>query len=802
VNSTSTANVPTEYAIAENDKHQGADQAMLSELNSLIERARSASSADGAAVALRDEQGILCHASTGNAPPLGSRLQPDSIFTMEPFTTGRTAVCQDAKSDPRIDAATAGDLRLRSAAAIPITSPNSILGVLEVFSSRPSAFTSQHITQLQEIAESIARILAGARIECQEPAPDTQPAASAALATSSPEKQQAVPSDIPAAPNRPSELGEAKKRIPQADSSLLGLGTGQEQAESQEQSAKGNSGERLGAIGALLLLFLLCALFLYERSRYLNVSTRPAEAKPSTSSSTPAAVPERKAVGTETQAAINQKSRKESGPAQTIEINPSTVAPRSVKQERESASFSKSTPTVELAAKRSAEKPAERTTPQPTSQATENKMHDQDVRGSGPMLAIEDAPPGAAIFIDNQFSASTDSSGRARIPIAAPGSHQLRLTLNGYRDYQQSLDLQSGRTAAVVAKLVPLTPTGLIEPAKPSIPPIIATTPSEPRPTDVANLAFDLKGTFGAHSGWVTSVAFSADGQRLASGGWDETVKFWEVPSGEKVSTVASKIKAVEALTFSRDGHLLAAENANYVVTIWDGTTGQEIRTLPGNRPSGPGNNWVYSIAFSPDGRWLASGVDNKTVRVWDVATGQPLRDLTGSARSVIYAAFSPNGRWLASGGDDKTIKIWDVSSGRELRTLAGHKKQVYAVAFSPDGRWLASASGDKTVKLWDAVTGVEVRTLAGHRNWVTSLAFSPDGRWLASGSWDNTIKIWDVETGHPVQTLSGQNHHIYTVAFDPGGHWLASGREDGRIELWSVQPVVNRAKFDNNGNH
>ena len=175
---------------------------------------------------------------------------------------------------------------------------------------------------------------------------------------------------------------------------------------------------------------------------------------------------------------------------------------------------------------------------------------------------------------------------------------------------------------------------------------------------------FVLDRTLKAHSGWVTGVAFSPDGQRLASGSWDRTLKFWQVSTGEQLGTVSGKMKEVQSLAFSRDGHWLATENSSDTATLRDAATGQEIRALPSDKPLGPlGSNWVYSIAFSPDGRWLASGVDDKTVRLWDVKTGRKVRDLTGLRRPVIYIAFSPDGRLLATGDDEKTIRIWDAAA-------------------------------------------------------------------------------------------------------------------------------------------
>ncbi len=315
---------------------------------------------------------------------------------------------------------------------------------------------------------------------------------------------------------------------------------------------------------------------------------------------------------------------------------------------------------------------------------------------------------------------------------------------------------------------------------------------SPPEPAEPINPAgvpqspqFALAQTLKAHSGWVSSLAFSPTG-KLASASWDRTVKFWDLSTGHVVRAVDSKLKQVQAVAFTHDGKLLAAEDASDTVTIFDASTGQPIRELPTDKtvPS-VGISWVYSIAFSPDSRWLASAVDDKTVRIWDVTTGTKIRDLAGPRRPIVYAAFSPDGELVATGNDEKSIQIWNVASGAPTTTLSGHKKVINAVAFSPDGKYLASASADKTIRLWDVTTGKHIRTLSGHQAAVSSISFSADGRWLASGSWDKTVRIWNVATGRGVQTLHPEARAIYSVTFDPHDHWLAAGSEDGAVEIW-----------------
>ena len=301
---------------------------------------------------------------------------------------------------------------------------------------------------------------------------------------------------------------------------------------------------------------------------------------------------------------------------------------------------------------------------------------------------------------------------------------------------------------------------------------------------DTGQLKATLKGhraseDYYADEGRVRSVAFSSDGEILASGSEDHTIRLWDVETGQHRATLKGHEGVVTAVAFAPVGHTLASVSADETIRLWDASIGQQKTTFTGHR------NGVTAVAFSLDGKTIASGREDGSIRLWDVGTGQYKTTLKGHEEEIASVAFAPDGKTIAGGadGEDGTIRLWDVGTGQLKATLKASWYSVNSVAFAPDGKLLASGHGDE-IWLWDVNTGRHRATLEEHTGRVYSVAFAPDGKTIASGS-GKEIWLWDVDTGQHKATLRGHESGVFSVAFSPHGKTLASA--SGSIRLWDV---------------
>jgi len=282
--------------------------------------------------------------------------------------------------------------------------------------------------------------------------------------------------------------------------------------------------------------------------------------------------------------------------------------------------------------------------------------------------------------------------------------------------------------------------------------------------------------------GWCASIAFSADGKRLAAGSSDGTARVLDAESGRELAVMNGHADCVAAVRFHPGGAHLATGSYDRTAAIWDAASGALQRKLLGHRGA------VLSVDFSPVGGTVATAGIDRSIKLWDGAAGRLRGELAGHKSWVSSVVFSSDGKRLFSGSSDGTVKAWSIESNAELRSVQATTAEVRSIAVSSDGGRLAAGIRYGTVKVWETAEWKELHSFQAHPGEAWSVAFSPDGKLLASGGGDwnrgGQVKLWELSSGR----LTGRFQHtgeVLTAAFSPDGKRLAAGAGDRTVKVW-----------------
>jgi GTPase SAR1 family protein len=300
----------------------------------------------------------------------------------------------------------------------------------------------------------------------------------------------------------------------------------------------------------------------------------------------------------------------------------------------------------------------------------------------------------------------------------------------------------------------------------------------------------------------VFAFAFSPEEKCALTGSSDQTVRLWEMETGNPLLKLEGHTDSVVDVAWNSHHRRALSISHDQTVKLWDLKTGICVRTLKGHTEAG------CMVVSSFDGRRAISSAWDGSVRLWDVETGHCLRvleghtsDSMGSYPLVSCVAWSEDQRRVLSGGHDRTVRLWDLETGRCLRVFEGHTGPLHCVAWSEDNRRALSGAWDGTIRLWEVEKGHCLRVFKGHSDSklndriVTCVAWSADQHLALSSAQDATVRLWDVDSGRCLRVLNGHRTNVQTVAWSADGRRAFSGDRAGGIRVWDLSEFVTEAR-------
>jgi WD40 repeat protein len=304
---------------------------------------------------------------------------------------------------------------------------------------------------------------------------------------------------------------------------------------------------------------------------------------------------------------------------------------------------------------------------------------------------------------------------------------------------------------------------------------------------------------FGGGDAKIGTATFAPDGRSVLASDAAGRIWTWEDSNGAELHLFrVHGGGGVYCVAFSPDGRRAASCGYDKLVRVWDINKREEVVQLRGH------SERVLGVAFSPDGKHLVTSAGDRlfradcTVRVWDTRTWDQLQCMREHTDEVWDVAFSPDGKLIASASDDRTVRLWDAKTGTHLDRLLRTQAKVSALCFSPDGKQLAAGGQERSVWLWEVEGRKQIRQISDLPGWITRLAYSPDGRLLLVRA-GSQVLIWDIGSGNelsrfPDDSVQDSGPSPGALAVSPDGRQvlLSSGHGKG-LYLWEVPALLSK---------
>ncbi|HEV2580039.1 MAG TPA: serine/threonine-protein kinase [Ktedonobacteraceae bacterium] len=330
---------------------------------------------------------------------------------------------------------------------------------------------------------------------------------------------------------------------------------------------------------------------------------------------------------------------------------------------------------------------------------------------------------------------------------------------------------------------VPSTPSPSANGASPTTTPTVAntptTTPTTPTTPPPAKIVSTPLSTYNGHTNNVYAVTWaSADQQRMASGGLDNTVLDWNRATNQLYFSYTQGLE-INDVKASPSKQYIASASDDMTVKVYDASAGTSISTYSSH------SSGVNTVRWSSDGTLLLTSSTDQTARIWRLSDLATLHVLQGHTARVWAAAWSPDMKYAVTASADRTAIVWDASIGQIISIYKGHSDALRAVSWSPRSTQIATASQDGTVQIWDGLTGAHILTYTGHTGQVLSVEWSHAGTSIVSGSKDQTAQVWNPANGAQLLIFKGHTNSVFDAQWSPDDTLIASASSDKTVQIW-----------------
>jgi len=293
------------------------------------------------------------------------------------------------------------------------------------------------------------------------------------------------------------------------------------------------------------------------------------------------------------------------------------------------------------------------------------------------------------------------------------------------------------------------------------------------------------------HNGDAPALAVSPDGELLATGSIDQTVRVWRASDLTPVATWLGHQGTVQAVSFRADGRTLLSVGDDGALKEWS-LDAIRRTVLPYETSS-------YAIAWLDPARRVAAGTHTGHLLVYDRADGRLLHDIVAHPAAIIGLAASRDGRRLVSLPQEGAVRIWDGTSLRPIRFLGDSAPafRTLAMALTPDGTRIVTANSDRAIRVWDANSGTEIRRMTGDSARAPrTVALGRDGRTVFIGWSDGSASTWQLDSGTVDATLAGRGGPILVMAVEPRTGDVVMGSDRGEMTIWDGRSASPRARW------